>query len=81
MRRITPPAIKERPSAYIRTPMDFKKYDNVGRGFFYGDIADDVRDYYGPSLPLLLNGSISGDFQIIPRIATSELSLSGVDRY
>ena len=73
MRRITPPPIKERPSAYIRTPIDFSKYDNVGRGFFYEDIIDDVRDYYGPSLPLSLNGSISEDFQIIPRITASEL--------
>ena len=72
MRRITPPSIKERPSAYVRTPMDFKKYDHIGRGFFYEDV-DDFREYYGPSLPLSLNGSICEDFQILPRIATSEL--------
>ncbi|KAI6654129.1 Abl interactor 2 [Oopsacas minuta] len=70
MRRITPPTIKERPSAYIRNPLNFNKYDNVGRGFYYGDSVDDVRDRHGPSTPLALNGSVSADLQIVPRIAT-----------
>ena len=72
MRRITPPSIKERPQAYIRAPIDYSKYDGVGRGFFYGDCTHEVPRYARQTVPLSLS-SASGDFQIIPRIANGKL--------
>ena len=72
MRRITPPSTKERPQAYIRTPIDFAKYDGIGKGFFYGEYTDEAPRYTRPTVPLSLS-SISGDFHIIPRVANGKI--------
>ena len=71
MRRITPPSTKERPEAYIRTPIDYTKYDGVGRGFFYADYKEDVSRYARQNVPLSLSCT-SEDFQIVPRIANGK---------